>query len=235
MPSTRSARNGTVMSSSPQRRQLLKIAVILIVCFVGAAGAVEREGVDGMPRHDPSSVLRESSQPPAATTPCPGSEARAFDFWIGEWEITQKILREDGSWLELPARTSVTASLDGCALIEHWQGEVLFFWEGMERPETMKGLSVRAHDPESGAWNIHWMDTRSPRFGSPYVGTFAAGRGEFFREWKTPQGPRVGRITFSEMRKHTVNWALAISTDGRRTWQTMWTMAMRRAPAGNDR
>jgi hypothetical protein len=137
--------------------------------------------------------------------------------------------------LELPARTSVTASLDGCALIEHWSGEVLFFWEGMERPETMKGLSVRAHDPESSAWNIHWMDTRSPRFGSPYVGTFAAGRGEFFREWETPQGPRVGRITFSEIRKNTVNWALAISTDERRTWQTMWTMAMRRRRAGNDR
>jgi len=214
---------------------IVRVVLLLLAAYPLWAMPGEREGVDGMPRHDPSSVLRESSQPPATTKPCPGSGARAFDFWIGEWDITQKILRQDGSWLELPARTSVTASLDGCALIERWSGEVLFFWEGMERPETMKGLSVRAHDPESNAWNIHWMDTRSPRFGSPYVGTFAAGRGEFFREWETPQGPRVGRITFSEIRKNTVNWALAISTDERRTWQTMWTMAMRRRRAGNDR
>ena len=187
-----------------------------------------------MPPQEPLSVLRGSSQSPPTTT-CSGSEARAFDFWIGEWDITQKILRQDGSWLELPAGTSVTASLDGCALIEHWQGEVLFFWEGMKQPEPMKGLSVRAYDSESGTWNIHWMDTRAPRFGSPYVGTFKGGRGEFFREWETPQGPRVGRITFSEIRKDTVNWALAISTDERRTWQTIWTMAMRRSGARDDR
>jgi hypothetical protein len=213
---------------------IVRVFLLLLAACPLWARPVEREGVHWMPRPEPSSVLRESSQSPATTKACSGSEARAFDFWIGEWDITQKILRQDGSWLELPARTSVTASLDGCALIEHWSGQVLFFWEGMEKPETMKGLSVRAHDPQSGAWNIHWMDTRSPRFGSPYVGTFAAGRGEFFREWETPQGPRAGRITFSEIRKNTVNWALAISTDERRTWQTIWTMAMRRR-AGNDR
>jgi len=159
---------------------------------------------------------------------CSAPEARAFDFWIGEWEINQRILRQDGAWMELPARTSVRAALDGCALIEEWSGEVMFFWEGMTKPEALNGFSLRAYDPQTGSWNIHWMDTRSPRFGSPYVGTFADGRGEFFREWETPQGRRVGRIAFSDMRPDSVNWALAISADGRRTWQTLWTMAMRR-------
>lgn len=176
-----------------------------------------------------------SQSPDERAKACTGPEARAFDFWIGEWDIVQRFLRQDGTWLELPARTSVTTTLDGCALVEHWSGDVLFFWEGMQKPEPMKGFSVRAYDPESGAWNIHWMDTRSPTFGSPYVGTIQAGRGEFFREWQTPQGRRVGRITFSEGRQNSVNWALAISSDERRTWQTIWSMAMRRRPIGDAR
>ena len=102
--------------------------------------------------------------------PCDTPEARAFDFWIGDWKIDQRILQQDGTWLELPAKTSVSKALDGCALVEHWEGEVLFFWEGMKEPEPMKGFSIRTYDPETEHWQIHWMDTRSPRFAEPYTG-----------------------------------------------------------------
>jgi imidazolonepropionase-like amidohydrolase len=169
------------------------------------------------------------------SSPCTAPEARAFDFWIGDWDIRQQILRKDGTWLELPAHTSVTATLDGCALIEHWQGQVSFFWEGMQEPETMRGLSVRAYDHGTGKWFIHWMDTRAPRFGAPYAGTFVSGRGEFFREFETPEGRRVGRITFSDIAADSVAWELAISTDDRKTWQTLWTMDMRRSRPGAGR
>ncbi len=161
----------------------------------------------------------------------PGSSpAHAFDFWIGDWDIRQQILRADGTWLELPAQTSVTPALDGQALIEHWQGTVEFFWEGMGTPEAMKGLSVRAYDPKTRRWYIHWMDTRSPRFQDPYVGTIADGHGEFFRKWETPEGKRVGRITFSQATPDSVTWMLAVSRDEGRTWQDIWKMAMRRRP-----
>jgi hypothetical protein len=165
---------------------------------------------------------------------CPGAHAHAFDFWIGDWDIRQRILRQDGTWLELPARTSVSPTLEGCALIEHWQGRVMFFWEGMREPQPMTGLSVRAYDPRTAKWYIHWMDTRAPRFGDPYVGDFEDGQGEFFREWQTPEGERMGRITFSDIATNTVNWALAISSDGGRSWQTIWTMEMQRQPGGKD-
>ena len=165
--------------------------------------------------------------------PCQTPEARAFDFWIGDWDIQQRLLKRDGSWLTLPARTSVTRALDGCALVEHWQGDVLFFWEGMQAPETMTGLSVRAYDPQAGKWFIHWMDTRLPRFGAPYTGNFVDGRGEFFRELETPQGRRLGRITFSNVTAESVSWALDVSSDQGKTWQTLWTMKMaRRRSAG---
>jgi hypothetical protein len=49
------------------------------------------------------------------------------------------------------APTSITG-----ALIERWEGRVSFFWEGMEEPEAMTGLSVRAYDPRAAKWFIHW-------------------------------------------------------------------------------
>lgn len=162
------------------------------------------------------------------TRGCGSPEAADFDFWIGDWRIEQKILRQDGSWLPLEARTSVSATLDGCALIEHWEGEVQFFWEGMSQPELMKGLSVRAFDAEAGVWSIHWMDSRTPRFGTPYRGRFQDDRGEFFRNWVSPQGERKGRITFSDINPDSVRWDLAVSSDDGQSWTTLWIMNMYR-------
>lgn len=159
---------------------------------------------------------------------CDSPEAREFDFWIGNWNIRQKILRQDGSWLELYAKTSVSPALDGCILIEHWEGNVQFFWEGMQSVEAMKGLSVRSYDPNTGKWFIYWMDSRTPHFGTPYTGNFREGTGEFFSEWETPQGQRMGRITFSDMTPDSVHWELAISSDEGQTWSTIWVMEMER-------
>lgn len=146
-----------------------------------------------------------------------------FDFWIGSWEIDQKILRADGTWAELPARTKVRSALDGCALVESWEGEVEFFWEGMKKPERMTGLSVRSFDPKAGIWRIYWMDSRNPRFGE-FQGTFRDGVGEFFRE----SDAIVSRIRFSEVTEQSVRWELAISRDGRKTWRPVWVMNMQR-------
>jgi len=158
--------------------------------------------------------------------PCDSTEARAFDFWIGDWNIEQKILQKDGSWLTLEARTSVSPTLDGCALIEHWQGKVQFFWEGMENPESIEGFSVRAYDPRTKKWYIDWMDTRRPYFGTAYSGGFHNGQGEFFRKWETPEGKRTGRIRFLNIRSKSVDWELAISKDEGKSWSRLWTMHM---------
>lgn len=172
-------------------------------------------------------VALEASVAESAET-CGTPESHAFDFWIGDWNIRQKILRQDGTWLRFEAKTSVSPALDGCAIVEHWEGTVQFFWEGMRTPEPMRGLSVRAYDPDTGRWHIHWMDTRTPHFGAPYVGGFSEGRGEFFREWMTPEGERLGRITFSDITPESVDWELAISSDGGQSWSSLWVMEMYR-------
>ena len=100
---------------------------------------------------------------------------------------------------------------------------------------NLEGLSVRAFDEQRGEWLIHWMDSRQPAFGSPYAGNFVDGRGEFFRGWSTPRGNRVGRIVFSNITPDSVHWELAVSSDGRKTWTTLWVMEMRRSHQSSPR
>lgn len=188
-------------------------ALPALCCFVAIVGALSTPWSSGA----------------QSLVPCGEAPARAFDFWVGDWNIRQQILREDGTYLDLPAKTSVSAALDGCVLVEYWEGEVQFFWEKMEKPEPMKAISVRAYDPRTKKWYIHWMDTRSRHFDTPYVGDFAEDRGEFYREWMTPEGTRVGRVAFSNVSTNSLSWSLAVSSDGRRSWTTVWMMEMRRA------
>jgi len=155
-------------------------------------------------------------------------QSHQFDFWIGSWDIQQKILNQNGGWVELKASTVVSPILDGKALEEHWEGEVQFFWKGMQKPEPLKGLSLRYYDTPTGKWNIYWMDTESLQLGQPFTGNFSDDKGEFFLETETEKGKHISRITFSNITENSIKWDLAISKDGGKTFTTIWIMNMKR-------
>ena len=165
--------------------------------------------------------------PNAGGNACAEAEHRQFDFWLGDWQIEQAITGANGETLRLPATTSVTLAAGGCALVERWSGTVQFFWEGMEKPEAMEGLSVRYFNPREGRWFIHWLDSRSASFGEPFRGTFQDGLGTFTVTRATPRGTSTSRITFAQPGRDRVRWELAVE-DGGGKWQPLWIMNMRR-------
>lgn len=160
---------------------------------------------------------------------CREAERRQFDFWLGTWSVEQRIRAADGTYLEFSAVDTVRSVLDGCAVIEHWHGTVQFFWAGMTAPAPLQGLSVRAWDAREGVWRIHWMDSRDPRFGEPFTGSFADGRGVFTLEGAGPDGTTsLRRITFAPRPDGSVDWELAVRRAGG-TWVVLWTMHFTRA------
>jgi hypothetical protein len=167
-------------------------------------------------KRGPASGQRES---------CPGVSHRQFDFWLGDWEIRQELLRPDGSWIALPARNTVRWVAGACALIEEWWGEVLFFWDGMDAATPLEGLSVRAFDPEAGLWRIWWMDSRRPDFGRPFEGRFDKDEGVFLRQDVTADGvPHLTRIRFHSISVDSVRWELANSRNAGSSWSPLWRM-----------
>ncbi len=162
------------------------------------------------------------------TLACNSLESKQFNFWIGDWDIHQKILNKDGTWLETNAFTSVKPILNGCALEEHWEGDVKFFWSGMQNIKHMKGFSIRYYNLKKKEWSIHWLDNNSLNMGAGVSGNFKNGKGEFFSEPNNANGNSTSRITFSNITKNSVHWDLAFSKDNGKTWTTIWIMAMKR-------
>jgi hypothetical protein len=166
-----------------------------------------------------------ASPDPPAGPPCQAPEYHQFDFWLGTWDIEQDILTEDGSYARFPAKNRVEAVASGCAVVEHWRGTVQFYWEGMEAPDSLYGLSVRSFDDARGEWSIYWLDSRHPSFGDPFVGGFDNGLGTFTRRVRRLDGTvSLSRIVFEPVDATSVEWNLDVSADDGERWTTVWRM-----------
>lgn len=81
------------------------------------------------------------AQESAAARDCSGPEYRAFDFWLGAWNV--------GADGQFAGTNDVTVAYGGCALREHWQGA-----------DGGKGTSLSGYDRQSERWYQLWIDDR---------------------------------------------------------------------------
>lgn len=75
---------------------------------------------------------------PSATVPCTSAAYHAFDFWLGEWEVSS-----NGA---VSGHNTIATSAGGCALSEHWRSV-----RGNE------GRSLNAYDAAVGVWRQFWV------------------------------------------------------------------------------
>jgi hypothetical protein len=81
-------------------------------------------------------------------------EARQFDFLEGEWNAICRFPLLDGSWGEGPGSLTASKVLDGCVSLE--------FFEGPYQRTMIKGLGLRAFNPQTSEWEHTWTDTSAP-------------------------------------------------------------------------
>ena len=72
--------------------------------------------------------------------PCADEARRAFDFWIGDWEVR----RPEGP---LAGHNRITDLFDGCALKEEWEGV-----------SGHRGTSLNTYSSATGRWHQTWVD-----------------------------------------------------------------------------
>jgi hypothetical protein len=95
----------------------------LLILVPLAAGGVSSHVTGGQ------DDARLSNPEPQERGPCDDPVHRQFDFWIGDWDVSQEFPQPDGSIVRLDARSTVSREMEGCALLERWRGEVQYFWE----------------------------------------------------------------------------------------------------------
>jgi hypothetical protein len=179
-----------------------------------------------MPRHAgwsavPLTVaLAFSALPPAAAAaqappaprqpPCSAAEHRQLDFWVGRWELT---------WADTLRGTNVIErSLDGCAIIERFDGSPSI---------PLVGMSVSGFDRRTGKWRQVWTDN-----GGGWI-SLEGGlvEGTMVLEARTVLN---GRPTIQQMRwlnvtGDSLDWVWESTVDDGRTWKTGWLIHYRRA------
>jgi hypothetical protein len=169
-------------------------------------------------------VALDLSLPEQETT----SAARAFDFWLGDWTLDQRIWSGNGDAFEpYTAENQVRLIKGGGALVENFRGNARFFWLGMDEPAPMCGVSVRVFYPDAREWRIFWMDTLDPKFGPPFNGGFSGDVGEFLQTDR-PSGIPPTRIRFERQIDGSVDWQLDLRTPDGESWQPLWFIEFER-------
>jgi len=104
-----------------------------------------------------AATLAAAQAPTPAPPTCAAPEYRAFDFWLGEWDVYVTGTEN------LAGRSSIVSEDTGCVITEHYRST--------RAPYT--GRSVNIYDRATGHWNQVWVDSTGEitRFvGGPHNG-----------------------------------------------------------------
>ena len=142
-----------------------------------------------------------SPPPPGATPACAAPKYRAFDFWVGDWNVTQ-----NG---KLAGTNRIERILGGCALLENWQGV-----GGSE------GNSLSYYDATHRVWHQTWVDNQ----GTPLEleGDYQGGRMVMAGNTLDPASGKtaINRLTWTPRADGRVRQHWEVSTDDGKTWST---------------
>lgn len=94
--------------------------------------------------HNATSVAEgDNNQAQNKPQPCTSADSRAFDFWLGEWEVTSPAREK---W---QASSSITVSNNGCSIHEAYV-----------TPSGYTGNSINFYDAIKGLWHQTWIDNQ---------------------------------------------------------------------------
>lgn len=156
-------------------------------------------------------VQAAPAAPLPATSGCEGEAFRAFDFWVGEWDVYP-------AGGETPvARSRIEKPYAGCAIRENWMPL-----------NGQAGGSLSGYDPVAGRWHQTWIGSSpGPVF---FEGGPVGDRMVLTGAWRG-SGPKgedgLTRMTYSPSGEGAVRQHGEFSADHGLTWQTSFDFIYR--------
>ena len=149
----------------------------------------------------PASAQGPAPVPPPAS-PCTSAGHRAFDFWVGRWDV----YRTDTN--ALVAHSLVERMYDGCAIRESWMPH-----------GRAGGGSLSAFDPAARRWRQTWVDSANTH--ASFEGAVENGAMVLTGRWRGYTGPGTevtARMTYARGESGVVSQRVEVSNDGGRSW-----------------
>lgn len=134
--------------------------------------------------------------------PCATTEARQFDFWIGEWEVF--------AGGKLAGTSKISSASGGCALLEEYQGV-----------KGYQGKSLNFYNTAIAKWQQVWVGSAGDIL--VLTGDYQDGKMMLDGE-STQQGKKVlDRITWhNQAAEGTVRQVWEKSEDDGKTWNVVF-------------
>jgi hypothetical protein len=161
----------------------------------------------------PSTPVAAPTPPSAPVAACASPEHRAFDFWIGDWDVTIRArAKPDGPWGEARGTQHVEWILGGCAISETFRAD------GPGAPWA--GRSYSSWQAAPGVWRQTWVDDSGGYLA--FTGGIVDGVMTLVGEPRTTDAGTVQmRMVFSDVTASSLHWEWQRTTDG---WATSTVM-----------
>ena len=141
-----------------------------------------------------------------------------FDFETGRWKTHLKRL--------LHPLTGSTAwvEYDGSTLVRKvWGGRANLVELEVDGPKGhIEALSLRLYNPDSHQWSLNFSNSASGTMGTPSIGEFKNGRGEFFDQETLEARAILVRFVISGITPALAHFEQSYSDDGGKTWEVNW-------------
>jgi hypothetical protein len=169
----------------------------------------------------PADAADQAAAAPASIT---RDGAHDFDFNFGMWKshITRLVhpLTESKESVELNGTVTVRKVWDGKAALEEMEADgPKGHWEGM---------SLFLYNPQSHEWSQTFINSAQGVFAGALTGSFHDGRGELYSQDTAAGRVVLVRGTWSNIAPDSHRYEEAYSSDGGKTWQTVFTADLTR-------
>ncbi len=132
--------------------------------------------------------------------------ARAFDFWLGDWDVylfTNPTVKTGFN--------RITSQSGGCVILESWESQ---------GPHS--GMSINYFDPGNGKWKQKWAGSGQD-IQEFYDGEYTDGVMAFKFDGSNPDGSKfIGKLTFTKMPNGDVRQHSESSNDDGKTWSDVY-------------
>jgi hypothetical protein len=153
-----------------------------------------------------------------AAVPTRHDGQRDFDFEFGAWKTHLKRrlhpLTGTNEWVEYDGTTVVSKVWDGRAnLVE---------LEVSGPAGHIEGASWRLYNPAARQWSLNFSNSAVGTLGSPTIGEFRDGRGEFYAQDTLNGRSILVRFVISDITADSCHFEQSFSDDGGKTWESNW-------------
>jgi hypothetical protein len=165
-----------------------------------------------------AALAQENSAAAQTARPATARDAQHdFDWEFGNWHThlwrLKQPLSRSNEWVEYDGTTVVRKIWDGRANLVELE---------VDGPSHIEALNLRLYNPETHKWSLNFASSKGGTLGTPTVGEFKNGRGEFFDQEDFNGRPVLVRFIISDIKPESCKFEQSFSTDGGKTWEVNW-------------